>query len=420
MRQRIKRLWGNEFIQGGFFVTFSTIFVSFISYLFHFLAGRSLGPAGYGEITALYSYYNLIVVPIVVIMTVITQKISAHTKNQISYVMGLEDFFWEKLRKWWILGLLMIILIPLIPQLTNLSLASSITFVFLVILAFLCSFYSSAFQGLRLFLLFSIINISTILIRLAGPVLTTAGIDGVPTVLLFLIISGIIQLFISKLFLNRHVSHQQNHPRFSINKRLMHIFLNKQIIIAGISLFAITALNNIDIIYVKKFLPAEATGLYSVWSLFSRLIFFVISPMISVGFVFFADVSEEKKQHKIFILLLLVLLIIGLVSYLSYSLLAGPIINILFGYRFGKIIPFLSLASIFGILYTAVFFINNYFLAKKSSFALILACFIPLYIVGLILIPKRIDSLMQLDIVFSFVLGIAYFTAYLIRNKKII
>ena len=75
MMKLLKKLWANEFFQGGFFLTSSSFTINVLNYFFNLLAARTLGPSGFGEITAFFSYNNIFSVPILVVTLVLIQKI---------------------------------------------------------------------------------------------------------------------------------------------------------------------------------------------------------------------------------------------------------------------------------------------------------------------------------------------------------
>ena len=69
----IKRIWSNEFYQGGIIFTLASFVTSFMNYLFNVFAARGLGPSGYGEITTMFSYIAISSTPLAVLTTTIIQ-----------------------------------------------------------------------------------------------------------------------------------------------------------------------------------------------------------------------------------------------------------------------------------------------------------------------------------------------------------
>ncbi len=416
MLKKAKKHWKNEFFRGGVFLTISSTLINILNYFFNFLAARLLGPSGFGEISTLFSYLCITAVPIAVLTTLIIQKVSS-VKNRLTYARSLEDFFWLKINNWWFLIIIAFLLTPIIPRITNLSNITAYIFFPLIILSFLSSFYSAAFQGLRFFFLFSVIQVGMAIIKLLGPILVAVGIDGLVTVILFLSLSSLMTMVVTKFFFHQKTKEIQFQPTVQIERRLINILTRPQVFITGISMLSLILFNNLDVIFVKKFFLATDAGIYSSWSLFAKIILYIISPLSSISFVFFASKKDPAQNNKTLMTLLMFLTIVGLVSFIGYSLFAPVIIGILFGNKFNAAIPYLSLASIFGSFYAAISFINYYFLAKKSRLALLLALFIPFYILFLFLIPRQLIQIMRLNIIFSAAMTTIYLIAYFMSRK---
>jgi O-antigen/teichoic acid export membrane protein len=130
---------------------------------------------------------------------------------------------------------------------------------------------------------------------------------------------------------------------------------------------------------VKKYFTPLETGLYSSWSLFAKILFYLVGPIIQVVFVFFAENRKQKLQEQVLLISLGILLFVGVAGYIGYAFFGRFFILILFGNKYLSLLPYLGLAALFGSLYSALNFLNSYFLAKKSRFALILFFSLPLY-----------------------------------------
>ncbi|OGK24684.1 hypothetical protein A3C25_01770 [Candidatus Roizmanbacteria bacterium RIFCSPHIGHO2_02_FULL_38_11] len=418
MLKTAKKIWSNEFFKGGIFYTASSFVIHIMNYLFNFLAGRSLGPKGYAEISALFSYLIIALVPTVVFSTLLVQKISATSQNRVAYTYTLETLFCEKIRRWWFIAILPILFTPLLPILTNLTPLAAWSLFPLIILALLSTFYGSALQGLKLFLAFSLIGVFATFLKLLGALLVTAGIDGLATVLFFLILSSFFLFYLSKTVVTNNLRKKIESAPKKIERRILHIFKSRQFVIIFISTLSLTLLNNIDIVLVKKFFLAEDAGIYSSWSLFAKIILYLLGPLISLSFVFIAGTKSESSQNKTLIYSLVVLLFVGLVSFVFYKNFAIFIITFFFGSKFQAVAPFLARASIFGSFYAALTFLNSFYLAKNSPLALILPVLLPIYIVLFYLIPKKLSAITTLNIFFSAAVFLVYLAAYLITTFK--
>ncbi len=414
----IKKLLSNEYLRGGFLLTFITFLGNILNYFFNLFIARTLGPSGLGEITTLFSYISIISVPLVIMTTLITQKISASAKLAYQTVQSLEYFFWSKIRKWWIYGLPLLLLTPFIPSLTKLHPLTAYSIPFLMIASLMGSFYTASFQGLKLFSLIALFGIISVLFKFAGALLVFLGVDGLATILIFLIISSILGVIMPFLVLRRFFKKKLPHCHIlkPFTKRLKHIILNPFFLMTTVSMIALTAFNNIDIVIVKRNFSGFDAGIYSSWSLFAKIIMFSLGPITSVSFVFFSN--NQKKLHRTMLNLSLVLLsCAGIVFYVIYKYFGAFIINILFGDKFALVIPYLGSASIFGVFYAIIFFINMYFIARKNVGALILAFFLPLYII-LIFIQKSLSTIINIDIIFSFIVAVVYILFYVYNNLQ--
>lgn len=409
----LKKLWKNEFYKGGIFITLSSFIINFLNYLFNFIVGRTLGPNDYGEIASLFSYINIFSIPILILSTLVVQKLSSKDDQRFEYSQILEIWFLEKLKKYWFIWILCLLVIPFLPNLTNLARITAFSLIPMIILAFIGSFYLASLQGLRLFFFYSLIGVIITSLKFVGAILTTISANGLFTIILFIAISYIFLLVGSYIAFHRNITKTNFLKLPKIEKRLIHIIIDPYFILISISTLAIILFNNFDIIFVKKFFSSADAGIYSSWTLFAKMISYLIGPLITVTFVFFTSNQNTDIQNKTLTLSLFFLSIVGVTSFIFYRLFGSFLIRILFGNKFDAVIPYLSYASIFGSLYCIVVFINGYFAAKKSPFTLMLPIFIPFYILILFLSPKNIPSIIRIDIFFSLIVAIIYLIVYI-------
>lgn len=411
MRKKIIELAGNEFVKGGVLFTVSSFIAGVLNYFFNLLAAHGLGPLGFGEITALFSYTIIFSVPMLVISLIIIEKLGSKEENAKNYAISLENWFLLKLKKWWFVIVLFTFLSPVVPRFTNLSQITGYFLIPLIILSFLNSYYLALLQGLKFFEWVSLLGIVSVLIKLAGSVFVVLGVDGISTIIFFLFVSSLCSLYFSHKKIKHSVDVLKIKPQ-RINKRILDVTANKQIIITFFSILALSMFNNADIIFVKKFLSPIDAGIYSSWSLFAKIILYLVGPIIMISFIFFSSRKSEKAHEKVLIYSLILLFLVAITSFIFYKYFSFFLIRFFFGYKFDRVAPLLSKASIFGSLYTAIYFINNYFLAKKSRFSLILAVIIPIYLILLFIIPNTLNSIIYLNIYFSSFVTLVYLVAY--------
>lgn len=409
-KEKVLKLVNNPFIQGSMLYTGASFLTSILNYFFNISVGRILGPVGYGEITALFSYIVILSVPISVITTIIIQKIGDREKDNATYTSALETWFLKKMSDKWYLFVLPLLLIPFIPRITNLTPIVGYSLIPLVLLAFIAGFYDGALQGLHMFMAFSVIGILVVVIKLLGVVITFGSFSTIDIIIFFLILSGIAKLAISKIAFNQKKQNSDQTP----NKKIMHLLSDKQLWYTTLSLLSVNILNNGDVIFAKKFLSAYDAGIYSSWSLFAKIFFYAVGPILSVSFIFFTNKKEQTKHKKVLYISIVGLIISSIIGYIIYTYFSSLVIGLFFGNRFNKVIPYLSSASIFGALYVALLYFNNYYLAKKSIYSLNLTFLMPFYLIGLLLIPKNLSAIINLNIIFSLVVIAGYGIVYLI------
>lgn len=418
MRRHIKLYWSNEYIQGGVFLMLSSFIVNALNYLFNFFAARELGPSGYGELIAFYSYIALLSVPMVVCSNIIIQRISSHTLNPYAYAKSFAVQFRQIILRLFPIIILGLLVIPFISRITNLSPVVSYLLIPTILLGLITSFYSSLFQGLKLFFLFSLLSVVGVVLRLASVFIPVFNYGALNEILIFQFIAAIFILWLSFTILS-HLLHSHNTKQsVPVFAKLRRLVVGRQFIITLFSVLSFTMLSNVDIMFVKKFFMPGSAGIYSSWSLFAKIILYVVGPIAQISFVFFAGNTKKLLQDRVLLASLGILALVGIVGYIGYTSVGTLLISALFGDTFLQVVPYLGLASIFGAFYAAISFLNTYFLAKKSRFALILIILLPFYFISLFLIPKNLSYLMWTNIIFAGTVALFYLGAFLLSTQK--
>jgi len=410
MRRKIKGLVSHPFIQGGLIFTVSNFIIGFLNYLFNSLSAKTLGPAGYGEITALFSYLVVFSVPLGVINADLIRRIGRLKSNRASVVLGWESWIWKKIYYWRALIIPYFLAALLIPRLTNLSFFSGIALLILILLAFISTFYNAAIQGLQFFLLAAGLQIMSVILKLIGPVLVSFHLGRVNLVLTVLIIGTIIMLVVSQIIISNKLSKTLNQPDRPIasNKRIKALLVNRNIIITLVSLLAITLFNNFDMMFAKKFFSAETAGLYGAWNLLAKIVLYVGGPLSSLSFIYFADQSYKKQHQRGLLFLILGIIGVGGLMFVAYWFFGQSIIALLFNKSYLAIALYLPQAAVFGCLYAFISVVNGYFLANNSLFSLILAIIFPAYCLFLLLFGRSFLGLINLNLAFAAIASVAY------------
>ncbi len=404
-----KRIWSNKFYQGGIFLTIASFGVNLMNYFFNLLVGRTLGPIGYSEIIALFSYIAILSVPISVFSTLIIQKTGSKDEKKLHFAKELEQWLIAKIKERWYLIIPIVLVMPLIPYFTNLTPKTAFALIPLVALSLMASFYSSSLQGLHFFLAISLITLVTACIKLLGPIFNLF-FPSLFVILFFLLLASFFNFLFSKKVFSDALKPVKNH-RKKIERSLLSFIHDRKLLVSTLSILAITLFSNIDIIFAKRFFSAYDAGIYGAWNLMAKVISYFFFPILAISFVYFSSKKNHDKQKNIFFVSLLIFAIVGVISYFFYTYFGEFVINLFFGSRFATVTPYLSYASIFGILYSVIVYINDFFIAKESKFSAILPCAIAIYIASLLIIPKDIGSFISLNTFFAACLTIVYLIA---------
>lgn len=419
MKKLFVLLMKNPFFQGGIFLTISSQIINFINYFFNFLTARALGPNGYGEIISLLSYLTIVSIPLSIVSSILTQKISSNEDKKFTVTRMLELWLWSKKKYFLSLLLVLFISIPFLPRITNLSLSSSIALVFLFTFAIIGIFYNTALQALHLFLAISVVAIIIALVKFSGGLLAWLNFGQVNTVVIFLVLSGATNFLLSFYIYKKGIKNQTKLSDIQpFKKKLTQIIKNEYLIITTLCIIASALIGNVDIVIVKKFASSFDAGIYSSWSLFAKIILYLISPFMSLSFIFFSSKKNLNKQNTVLNLSLIILVVVGLSCYLVYAFFPQLITDVLFGYKFKAVAPYLTQAAIFGTLYTSLLLLNNYFLAKKSRVSLVLPLLSPVYIIGLLIIKGNFQNTILLNIYISSLAVSIYLFYYLSKIYK--
>ncbi len=418
MRKFIRFLLQNDFFQGSILFTASNFFGGFLNYLFNSLSAKLLGPVGYGEVATLFAYLTILSVPILVIITDIIRRLGSIGKNNLIRVVSWEEWAKQKLSRWSYLIIIYFLTLFFLPNITNLSLVTSFGLLIIFLLTLLSSFYNGVFQGLHWFLFLSLILISGAAVKLLGPLLVFLGVDGLSTIIFSLILSGIATIWLSHKILQTKTK-EFDLQRHKINKRILQLLFTKTFITTAFSLIALSMLNNIDLIYVKKYFSAKEAGVYGAWSLFGKIITYLFGSIFNIGLIFFSAQKYKKYHIKALVTIVIALCFAGFIMFILYSWFGELLIKLIFNYKYLAILPYLSKAAIFGFFYSFIFIVNNFFLAKDSSFSLIVFAGIPFYAFVLIIYGKTLQNIFAINVYFSLSLALIYMFFIFYYNIRI-
>ncbi len=387
----LSKFTNNGLVKNSYILFLGSMSVSVGNYIFHLVAGRALGPVGYGILASLISVSVILSIPMSTINMVIV-KLASNLKADKNY--GELHFLLRYLiKRLSLIGLAVFLILCIIsPKLANFLQIPSLKLIlilnFILFLAFLMPATRGIIQGLQLFksltwnlLIEAIIKTSlgAILVLTSLKVYGALGAIAVASLIAFIV------SFLPLRFLFLH--HQQNKIKdYKIISYTLPVFL---------TLFCFTTLYNIDIVMVKHFLPAKEAGLYSALSKLSQIIFFATGTIAAVMFPMVSEKHKKGESHHH--LLWQSLKIVGAISGIGvifYFLFPHLIIRMLFGSSYLAISPLLGFAAA-GMFFLSLnnILINYYLSIHKFKFIYIL---VAASILEILLILIRHHSIKQI------------------------
>ncbi len=309
-----------------------------LAYVFHFYAGRSLGPAEYGVFGALLSLFLIIALPAGAIGNAITKYAAKYnSKKEYGKIGRLRR---EVVKKAWIYSILLFLVICLLSGFiaNYLKINSVIPVIFVgfnLIFAMILPVNRGVLQGMKKFKIYSINTILEAFSRLVLVVILLffgMGVDGT-------ILAYGLGYFIAFLLIFPFIKETRDSSLDKIEMKPIY----RYIIIILIIGFILQSIINLPAIFIKHFLSSELTGYWTAALTISRIALFGAG---GVGLVMFSEVAgqeDKKERKKIFrkalVLTLLAAAGIGLIIMLFPEI----IINILYGADFAGAVPILRL-----------------------------------------------------------------------------
>lgn len=423
MTERIRKITQNTDLMESLMVGVSTIVGSVFSYLLQFVLGRKLSIEDYGTFNALLSLSTIIGVLSAVFATsiikVVAEMSASDDKNKI-------NFLYSRIIKFSVMiGFIIFFIIFLSKSFISADLKISDSFLVLlfaitVSLSFVVLLPSSFMQGMQRFRDYSIMQIVIPFVRFLIPVIFLFLGFGLRGVFGGLPLASLVSFLVGFFMLN---------IGFKGLKKINIDDYYKKLLTFGISFLAVnfcmSALSNIDLIMVKKYLSPTDAGYYAGAVTLGKILLFG-SGAFSV--IMFPKITALYAEGKYFLTklkkILLMLLLVLFVGVMCYWIFPGFITQIFFGKTFANSISLLPPFSIFVAFYVLINFFVAFFLAvdKKRVGFLLLPGVIIQYIF-LTIFHESLFDVIKVNIGVSFltiVLLLIYFYISLpdLRNVK--
>lgn len=341
----------NSLAKNSLIVFAGSMGTNIISYVYHLLMGRMLGPSGYGELSSLFSILYIFTVPLVVGQTILVKFIS---QIKATGTINQTKSLFIKVSK--LCALSCLVFLPVIvfvsPMITHfLHLSSPVLFVLVYVLfvvTLLSIVTASVLQGYQQFAWFSALSLAMLVIKLSLSIpFVVWGVMGVLLAAIIASVSVYGVYFIPMKKILKSEAKPAGIPKSDAIKFGVPTLL---------ALLGVTSLYSTDIILVRHYFSPAQAGTYAAIAILGKIIFYASS---AVSQVMFPVISEKTAQgaatKKIILTSLAGVTAISIVLSGVYFLIPDIIVRMLFGNAY---VDASALLGYFGV-FIAMFSIGN-------------------------------------------------------------
>lgn len=365
MKKYFKEIVTHPLFSGSMIMVFGSNFANFLNVIYHFIMGKTLGPANYGELAAIISLVGLLgIIPGSLNLVVIKHISSAKSDNEVSWLIH-----WLTTKIFVISIIFPMILLVVSPVISSFLNISKEYYLILVAVFFFFSIQSLLNRSILLGLLrFKDMVISTLAengIKLLISALAVYLGFQVGGAMVGLVLSAILGWYIT----NSYLRYRTKQTTVKVDIKQMLLFTVPVLIQSA----AITSLYSSDVILVKHFFSSHDAGIYASLSALGKIIFFGAGP---IGAVMFPLVSRQiargENYKKIFLYSFLATIILSIGVLLIYWLFPQFAIKLLFGTKYLEAQSLLVWFGIFISLFTLSSLLVSYGLSLGKTSIVIL------------------------------------------------
>lgn len=337
--------------------------VSFINYLFHFVMGRMLGPANYGELASIISLIGLLgIIPGSVVLVITKQVSAAKSDNEVS---GLVSWFKKKIFAVSIIYTLFLILLT--PMMTSFLKIHNLSYLILMAVSFLFSLQSSLNRAILQGLLRFKEMVTSILVENSAKLIVSILLVylgwQVGGVVLALVVASLLGLYITIFYLKLDVKAAKEAKMTPDVKSMLSFAVP-----VALQSLAITSLYSSDVILVKHFFSTYDAGLYAALSTLGKIIFFGAGPIAGVMFPLVSQrKSKGQEYRKIFIYSFFATAMLAAGILLIYWLFPQLAVQVLYGTLYSGAAHLLVWFGVFISLFTFSALLINYNLSLGNT-----------------------------------------------------
>lgn len=369
----LNKLKSNEELFDTILVGGATLFGSVFSYLLQFVLGRKLSVEDYGTFNALLSLTSIVGVLAAVFGTALIKIIAEMFAKKEE---GKLKYFVVETLKFSLLACF-VAFMTVFSLRENISGSLNIGDTFLIVLfgatigvSFCLVVPNSYLQGVQEFKKYSFFHILTMVNRFVFPTILVFMGLGLRGVFTAFPVASTVSFIVGIFMIGINIKNIKKEDISKYSKKLLSF--SSSVVLVN---FSLMALNNIDLIMVKKYFPAVDTGYYAGTMTLGKILLFGAG---AVSIVMFPKIIELYSNGEYFMgrLKKLLLFLIGILiaGVFCYQVFPGVITNLFFGKAFENSVKYLPLFSVFVAFYVLINFLVMFFLAidkRKVGFLLL-------------------------------------------------
>lgn len=332
-------------------------------YMFHFVTGRLLGPAGYGVVASAIAAVYLLTLPSLIVQLVAARfasvAIAEGDPGRVRHLLARLTAV--SIGAGALVALVMVVLAPQATRYLQLG-DRRIVYVLAAttLLGLLVSANRGVIQGFQRFVVLSANTLLDALARVPVAVaLILAGLGPIGGVVG--IVAGPALAYIHSLFLLRRLEEPGQAKAVTMGE------VARYAAPAAIAVIGVTYLFNVDVILAKHFLSPHDAGIYAAGSVLARAVYFL---GITVAGVMFPEVAgrhaRDEAHYHVVDRSLAFLAAVGAVMTAAYLLVPGLVL-FPYGSSFDAVRPYLAPFAVALSLLALANLLVNYFLSVNSG-----------------------------------------------------
>lgn len=409
-----KNLTANQFLIGSLIMLIGTNLNNFGQLIFHFLAGRMLGPEYYGDVTALINILGIVSIIQLSLGLTVVKFVSSIDENEELKNFCKWIYYWS----FWvglIIAIIFLLMGPFLGDFLKIHQKNAVYILGPAILLFtLANTGRSILQGLLRFnsYVVSLIIEITVKMTLAIPLIMVGY--AVFGVMIALLISALAAVIVIRTSLKECLKGKKGKsPDFK-----PFIKFSIPVFVQGL---ALTSMYSTDLLLVKHFFPATEAGIYAALAKLGGIVFFGASPITNVMFPLVSKrFAKSEPYMNLFMLSLgfIALTALGVVT--LYKISPDLILSLLYGKEYSSGAPLLWWFGVFmGLLAICNLFTQFYLSIGKTKVMLLFAAASLLQIILIYFNHTSLLQVIQLSIISAALLsGSLFVYSFYLQFKK--